>query len=120
MLKDYDLYKDSTEIYESLFWEMKGYHHRRALHCLDRLNIGELLQQRQYARAIAISEACFEADSSFTLADPKEVVLLATQAFKQQHHSLANRLVDNAEAAYGSAIDLAQLQHMKILANNPA
>ena len=120
MLEDYDLYKDSAEIYETLFWEMNAYHHRRSMSCLGRLNIGELLQQRHYARAIAIAEACFEANASFTLAHPKDVVLLATQAYKQQHHSLANRLVDNAEAAYGAAIDLAQLQHMKILVNNPA
>jgi hypothetical protein len=115
MLADYDLYKDSTEIYETLFWEMKAYHHRRSMLCLGRLSIGELLKQRQYARAIAIAEACFEATELFALADPKDVIVLATQAYKQKHHKLANMLVENAEAAYGTAIDLAPFQHMKLL-----
>jgi hypothetical protein len=117
MLEEYDLYKDSAEIYETLFWEMKAYHHRRSVLCLGRLNIGELLKQRQYERAIAIAEACFEASESFALADPKDVIVLATQAYKHQHHKLANRLVDTAEAAYGTAVDLGPFQHMKLLMN---
>jgi membrane associated rhomboid family serine protease len=115
ILEDYDLYKDSTEIYETLFWEMKAYHHRRSVLCLGRLNIGELLKQRQYERAISIAEACFGATDSFALADPKDVIVLATQAYKHGHHKLANRLVATAEAAYGTAVDLAPIQHMKLL-----
>jgi hypothetical protein len=113
MLEDYDLYKDSAEIYETLFWEMKAYHHRRSMLCLGRLNIGELLGQRQYARAIAIAEACFEATEVFSLADSKDVILLANQACKQKHHRLANMLVENAEAVFGTEIDLSQLQYLR-------
>jgi len=113
MLEDYDLYKDSVEIYETLFWEMKAYHHRRSMLCLGRLNIGELLGQRQYARALAIAEACFEAAEEFALADPNDVILLANQACKQKRHRLANMLVNNAEAAVGADIDLSQLQYLK-------
>jgi membrane associated rhomboid family serine protease len=113
ILDDYDLYKDSVEIYETLFWEMKDYLHRRSMLCLGRLTIGELLKQRLYARAIAIAEVCFEATESFTLADPKDVILLANQACKQKHHGLANMLVDNAESAFGTEIDLSQLQYLK-------
>jgi membrane associated rhomboid family serine protease len=115
MLEDYDLYKDSTEIYETLFWEMQAYHHRRSVLCLGRLNISELLRQRQYERAISIAEACFEASESFALADPKDLLVLATQAYKHKHRKLANRLVDTAESTYGTALDLGPFQQMKLL-----
>jgi hypothetical protein len=41
--------------------------------------------------------------------------VLATQAYKHKHHKLANRLVDTAEATYGTAVDLAPFQGMKLL-----
>ncbi len=113
MLDDYDLYKDSIEIYETIFWEMKDYLHRRSMLCLGRLNIGELLKQRLYARAIAIAEACFDATDSFALADPNDVMLLANQAYKQKHYKLAKLLVANAESAFGTEIDCSQLQYLK-------
>jgi len=93
MLNDYDLYKDSIEIYEALFWEMRDYLHRRSMLCLGRLNIGELLKQGKYARAIKIAEACFEAQESFVLADPGDVMLLVDHAQKQGRYDLACSLL---------------------------
>jgi membrane associated rhomboid family serine protease len=94
MLDDYELYKDSVEIYENIFWEMKDYLHRRSMLCLGRLNIGELLKQGKYARAIKIAEACFEAKDSFELADPSDVMLLVEHAQKQGQYDLAYMLLN--------------------------
>ncbi len=103
MLDDYELYKDSVEIYENIFWEMKDYLHRRSMLCLGRLNIGELLKQGKYARAIKIAEACFEATESFELADPSDIMLLVEHAQKQGRYDLACSLL-NKERLFDSTL----------------
>lgn len=113
MLEDYELFHQSVEIYESLFWEMKNMVHRRAMHCLGRLNITELLKQKKYARAIAIAGTCLEASKDFVLADPSEVLVLANMAHKQNHYRLACALLENAESRYGTALDMRLYEQLR-------
>ena len=110
LLDKYALYSPSPEIYEETFWTMHKWRQGRALLCLGRLNINELLQHRQYARALAIAEACVAITDEFTLATPCEVIQLTEHARMHRKFDLAYRLVHEAERRYGEAVNVAQCQ----------
>ena len=108
LLEKYDLYSGSIEIYEEIFWEMHKWRHGRALLCLGRLNISQLLEQRKYARALAIAEVCVAVRDDFALANPAELLLLADLAKTQMKFELAYYLVRDAGTRYGEALDVAR------------
>lgn len=112
MLQDYDMYRGSAEIYETLFLEMAEQIHRRSIQCLGRLCIDLLLEERKYTNALAIADACFNGSKSFVLADPEDVVILACQAQKRQQYRLAYNLACNAQVQYGKNIDVERCQAM--------
>ena len=110
LLDKYEIYSPSPEIYEEIFWAMHKWRNGRVFLCLGRLNISELLQHRQYARALTIAETCAAITGDFTLATPCEVISLAEHARTQKKYDLAYRLVHDAERRYGEAVNLAQCQ----------
>ena len=108
LLDKYELYTPCLEIYEEIFREMHKWRQGRALLCLGRLNISQLLEQRQYARALAIAEACVALRDDFTLANPSELLLVTDLARTQLKFDLAYRLVRDAEVRYGNTVDVTQ------------
>jgi len=108
LLDKYELYSASIEIYEEIFWDMHKWPQSRALLCIGRLNISQLLEHGQYSRALAIAEACAAVTDEFILANPNELLLLAEHAKTQMKYHLAYRLVHNAEARYGVTLNAAK------------
>ena len=107
MLEKNDLYSGSIEIYEEIFWEMHKWRQGRALLCIGRLNISLLLEHRQYARLLAIAEACVAVDDNFVLANPPELLPLVDEAQSQKQYMLAYKLIRNAEQRYVGVLDIA-------------
>lgn len=105
-LKDYDLFRESVEIYEDLFNEMEKWRHGRALLCLGRLSINLLLEQKQRKRALDITRRCIEIQDIFVLALPNEAITLAKYAMDLQQYPLAYYIIRNADQRYGEYIDL--------------
>ena len=107
LLRDYDVYRGSYEIYDELFQRMKDWGESRTLLCLGRLLINVLLEKRFYARALMIAEQCQAVSEEFLLADPENVLLLASMARDQHQYQLAYLLVADAAERYGNYIDVA-------------
>jgi membrane associated rhomboid family serine protease len=107
-LKDYDLHRESVEIYEDLFNEMEKWRRCRALLCLGRLTISLLLEQKQKKRALDISRRCLEMQDVFVLASPAEAITLTQYAMELQQYPLAYYIIRHAEKRYGEYIDLNQ------------
>ncbi len=105
ILDDYEMQSASPLIYEQLFERVRAWGPSRALLCLGRLIINLYMQQRKYARALFYAEECLSVSSEFVLADPGNVLLLASMAKDSQQFELAYRLVRHARERYGEVTD---------------
>ena len=114
MLRDYEIQSPSVEIFEALFDSAKGWGDSRMLLCLGRLIINLLFEQRKYARALMYVEQCQQVSKEFVLADPANVLLLASIARDNQQYQVAYSLVHDAHRLYGDYLDVEQCQLMEI------
>lgn len=106
LLEDYELYRDSAEIYDELYTQMCSWGvSERLLLCLGRLNIMLLLEHGRYARSLVVVEQCLEHSAEFVLAEPRQLNLLLKVALEQRLYLLAYRMVHNAAARYRYGID---------------
>ncbi|MFK5984810.1 MAG: rhomboid family intramembrane serine protease [Pseudomonadota bacterium] len=108
MLKDYEIQSASPVIFEDLFDRMKLWGDSRTLLCLGRLVINALVQQRKHARALLYVEQCQAVSDEFVLADPRNVLLLASIARDNHQYQVAYLLVRDAHERYGEYIDYGQ------------
>ena len=106
MLKNYDLYYQSPEIYEEHFQELKHARQKgKAILCLGRLAIHLLLQQKRYAPALTITRECLERDPEFAFAEPADLDILVKYALDLQEEKLVYQLITNIRARYGNIVD---------------
>jgi len=114
LLKDYDRYRESPEIYEDLFEQMRNWRRGQTFLNLGRIVITLLVQQRKYGRALAVAESCLEVTEAFVLANPLETFALVREAQCQHRYQLAYLLVRDAEARYGDRLDWIQCGLMEV------
>jgi hypothetical protein len=114
ILKNYEIQKDSIEIYEELFETMKMWGNSRALFCLARLLIGLLLEQKKLAKALLVIEQCLSMTERFILAKSSDVLYLC-QAAKQNHqYQLAYAIIRDADNRYYHQVDKMRCGLMEI------
>jgi membrane associated rhomboid family serine protease len=92
LLEDYDLWKDSPEIYEELFGLVGEWKKGRAWMCLGRLCIELNVLQRRYGRAVRIAAELANERGQLHLADPDRTMLLKRHAASMNHDSVVAAL----------------------------
>lgn len=105
LLKEHDIYKQSPEIYESLFYEMGDWDKKRVYFCTGRLAIELLLKEKQIVKMAKIIEACLEADEDFVIGNPANILIIVNSLIEIHHYELAQRLIANASEKYGKYIN---------------
>ncbi|MGB5643220.1 MAG: rhomboid family intramembrane serine protease [Gammaproteobacteria bacterium] len=105
ILEDYELKRQSVEIYEELFNRMLQWEPSRALLCTGRLLIDLHIHNRQYLSALNIARQCHTIAPDFLLADLLHVLVLAKQAITVKEYELAWMIVRNSSERYGDTID---------------
>ncbi|MDH5553002.1 MAG: hypothetical protein OEX82_06680, partial [Nitrosomonas sp.] len=114
MISDYEFQSASVEIFEQLFERSKEWGASRALLCLGRLLINLLIEQRKYARALMYIEQCQQVTPAFLLADPANVLLMASMARDNHQYEVAYQLVRESETRYGESVDLAETSLIEV------
>jgi membrane associated rhomboid family serine protease len=105
ILKNYEIQKDSIEIYEQLFETMKEWGNSRALFCLGRLLIDMLIEQKKQAKALLVVEQCLSMTDRFILAKSSDALYMC-QAAKQNHqYQLAYAIIRDANNRYYNQVD---------------
>jgi len=73
--------------------------------CLGRLLIDLYIQHQRYVDAFDIAKDCFKVTKDFVLANPRNVLILAQEANRQQRYKLAVALLHNAVSRYSTDVD---------------
>ena len=114
ILENYDIQKDSVEIYEELFKTIKDGGNSRALFCVARLLIHLLIEQNKLAKALMYTEQCIKLTDRFILANSKQVFFLANQAKENHQYELAYNIIRDAYKRYHKQVDQMQCGLMEI------
>jgi membrane associated rhomboid family serine protease len=114
ILKDYDIQKDSIEIYEELFETMKQWGNSRALFCLARLLIDRLIEQKKQAKALMVIEQCLNMTDRFILANSNHVLYMYEMAKLNHQYPLAYAIIRDANNRYYNQIDNMRCALMEI------
>lgn len=114
ILGDYDIQSASIEVYQDLFQSIKSWGNSVTLLCVGRLLVNLLIDQRKYARALVYIEMCQQVTEEFVLANPDNVLLMASMARDNKQYQLAWLLVRDANARYGEYINTAQCALLEI------
>jgi len=72
--------------------------------CLGRLVIDLYIQHQRYIDAFDIVKECFKVTKDFVLANPRDVLILAQEANRQQRYKLAVALLHNADLRYSEDV----------------
>ncbi len=96
LLKDYELWAESSEVYEEIFNRMHQWGNSRALMCIGRLAIHLNAKRGYTARAQQIASKCLDLDSKFILADRLDLGNMFQGSTDAQGQILAQRLHENS------------------------
>lgn len=95
LLRDYDLWADSPEVYEDIFHRIQQWGSSRTLFCIGRLLIHLYAQKGQVARAQAIARKCLEINPDFVLADRLDLGNMFHNTTDVQGQKMAEQLREN-------------------------
>ena len=73
--------------------------------CMGRLMIDLYMQHQRYVEALKIAKDCFGVTRDFTLANPRDVLLLAQESNRHGIYKLSLALLDKVEERYSKAAD---------------
>jgi len=114
ILENYDIQKDSPEIYEELFDTMKQWGNSRALFCIGRLLINLLIENNKMAKALWYTEQCLSMTERFVLANANNVIYMAKLAMQNHQYELAYLIIHDANNRYYGYVALHQSALMEI------
>lgn len=100
MLADADPIHLHPSHFEELFQQVGEWKKHRTYLCLGRLLIDLYMQHRRYADAFKVVKQCLEVSRSFVLANPRDVLMLAQEANRQQLYKIAVALLHKVEERY--------------------
>jgi membrane associated rhomboid family serine protease len=113
LLEHYDGYSLSVEIYDEIFEEMAKWGRSRALLCIGRLNIENLLNHGRKGHALEVADKCHQFSPEFVLANPDRVLEMAKLAVEQEQYELAVSTLNRAKQRYGSYLNVQKCQKME-------
>jgi hypothetical protein len=90
--------------FKDLFIKIGEWKKHRAYVCMGRLMIDLYMQHLRYADAFNIAKSCLEVTRTFVLANPRDVLILAQEANRQQLYTLAAALLDKVEERYSEDV----------------
>jgi membrane associated rhomboid family serine protease len=90
--------------FKELFIKIGEWKKNRAYVCMGRLMIDLYMQHRRYADAFKIVKDCLEVTRTFVLANPRDVLLLAQEANRQQLYKLATAILYKVEERYSEEV----------------
>ena len=104
VLADADPLYLHPEHYEETFTQIGDWKKHRAYLCMGRLLIDLYTQHRRYADAFRILKNCLAVTREFVLANPRDVLMLAQEANRQQLYKLAVALLHKVEERYPQSV----------------
>lgn len=113
MIREYDDYAKTPDIYDELFEESLKWRHGRATLCLGRLNITLLLKAGLTTRALEVVKQCQALSTEFVLASQKQNGPLLKVAMEKREYQTAYLLLHKAAERYGEGVDACRYRFME-------
>ena len=104
ILADADPLHLDPEHFLALYNKVGEWKKHGAYLCMGRLMIELYIQRQRYDDAFDVAKDCLKVTREFVLANPRDVLLLAQQAAKQQRYKLAVALLHNVESRYSADV----------------